>query len=63
MTDKTQAIMARLRSGATTDDLILRGGVTYDERCLEAADFIEAQAAEIERLREIAEWYYTDGDT
>jgi hypothetical protein len=24
---------------------------------------LEAEAAEIERLREIAEWYHTDGDT
>lgn len=44
-------LIRRLRSGYSNADLVTVGGCTHDGRCLSAADRINAQAAEIERLR------------
>ena len=63
MTETPQELIARLRSGIHRAIQITLGGVTHDQRCLEAADAIEAslareavQQAVIERLRKAGNW-------
>lgn len=48
-------LVERLRAGLHNLDRIVLGGVPHDARSLQAADTIEAQAAEIARLREALE--------
>jgi hypothetical protein len=45
MTETPQELIARLRSGIHRAIQITLGGVTHDQRCLEAADAIEASLA------------------
>ena len=51
VTETTQDLPARLRRGYLSSSLTTLCGITHDRRCLEAADAITEQAAEIERLR------------
>jgi len=45
MTEAPQELIARLRSGIHRAIQITLGGVTHDQRCLEAADAIAASLA------------------
>jgi hypothetical protein len=52
MTETPQELIARLRSGIHRTIQITLGGVTHDQRCLEAADAIAASLAREEVLQE-----------
>lgn len=58
------ALAVDLRRGSLGGKLMLLGGVQHDERCLAAADLLEALAArlaELEVLAAIARWNVTEG--
>jgi ApbE superfamily uncharacterized protein (UPF0280 family) len=52
MTETPEELIARLRSGIHRAIQITLGGVTHDQRCLEAADAIEASLARDAALRD-----------
>ena len=61
MTDEAKALVERLRWGAWYYEDPFDGKAYASDDPLEAADLIETQAREIERLRE-AHWFYLGDD-
>ena len=62
MTDEAKALVERLRDGVLYGDARLHNPKGHDPLRMEAADRIEAQAREIERLRKALEWYVAEDE-